>query len=65
MAELFDINISESPSISLSKNGISPRSTSLAESIIIKMQDVFSDGSREFLILVGTIHLGENPLKTP
>lgn len=29
------------------------------------MQDVFNDGSWEFLILVGRVHLGENPLKIP
>lgn len=40
-----------------------PKSTSLAESIIIRMQVVLVSGFVIFLNLVGNVHLGEKPKK--
>lgn len=57
--------ISESPRTSPSKYGARPWSASAAESIIIKILDVFVAGLEIFLILVGNYHLGANPKKSP
>lgn len=57
-----EIMISDSPMISCEKGSISPRSTSLLESMMIMVQEVFLLVSVTFLSLDGRIHLGAKPL---
>ena len=54
--------ISESPRISLEKPLAKPKSISLSESTIIRIQLVFLAELVAFLSFMGSVHLGEKPL---